>query len=233
AYREYSARQLTGRYHSTGSSGPELPARQDYGRNNFTASSGYEHQARQDGGMNHSPVYQHPGRNDTGRDLLTGSGRYVQPERQRTGRNELTGRTGYGLAEQRYGHGQSHPYRLSSYEGVMHGHSYNKTRVFCTNCNMDNHATEACRRRFYWGFTDSHTINFASKNINFNEISFCIDLNKVNINEVEQIQDPNEAREVLYKRLNEVLSHHAPLKEKQIKFETQPAWFTDEIRLAI
>ncbi|WAR04346.1 hypothetical protein MAR_019715, partial [Mya arenaria] len=68
--------------------------------------------------MNHSPGYQHPGRNDTGRDLLTGSGRYVQPERQRTGRNELTGRTGYGLAEQRYEHGQSHPYRQSSYEDV-------------------------------------------------------------------------------------------------------------------
>ena len=38
---------------------------------------------------------------------------------------------------------------------------------------------------------------------------------------------------MLYNRLNSVLEAHAPLKIKRIKYETQPDWFSEEIKLAI
>ena len=58
----------------------------------------------------------------------------------------------------------------------------------------------------------------------FDRELFCNDLNNCNLQEVEMIHDPDVALNVLYDRLNNILSAHAPLKEKRVKFKHQPDW---------
>ena len=47
---------------------------------------------------------------------------------------------------------------------------------------------------------------------------------------VEMCTDPNNALCLLYDCINVTLSSHAPLKEKRIKRDQQPNWFTNEIK---
>ena len=64
----------------------------------------------------------------------------------------------------------------------------------------------------------------------FDEGSFQRDLSVSGMQSVENINDPNEALHVFYKILNNIITIHAPLKEKRIKHDQQPEWFDDDIK---
>ena len=64
----------------------------------------------------------------------------------------------------------------------------------------------------------------------FDEGSFQRDLSFSGMQSVENINDPNEALHVFYKILNNIITIHAPLKEKRIKHDQQPEWFDDDIK---
>ena len=67
----------------------------------------------------------------------------------------------------------------------------------------------------------------------FNENDFHLDLVNNGIDNVIYIIDPDSALDILYTILNTTLAKHAPYKEKRIKRDSQPLWFTDEIKYAI
>ena len=50
---------------------------------------------------------------------------------------------------------------------------------------------------------------------------------------IETIGDPNMALNMFYGILHSFLDVHAPMKEKRIKREQQPGWFTEEIQSLI
>jgi hypothetical protein len=64
----------------------------------------------------------------------------------------------------------------------------------------------------------------------FNESNFQRDLANSNIDKIETIADPNISLNMLYNVLNHILSLHAPIKERRIKRDHQPEWFTDELK---
>jgi len=64
----------------------------------------------------------------------------------------------------------------------------------------------------------------------FNESNFQRDLANSNIDKIETIADPNISLNMLYNVLNHILSFHAPIKERRIKRDHQPEWFTDEFK---
>ena len=102
-------------------------------------------------------------------------------------------------------------YSLSDHYPICFTRSVKCTR----NCNVDHKSiTYRCFKKF-------------------NEEYFQTDLLFSQINRVETINNPNTSLALLYDIINDVLSKHAPLKEKRIKHEIQPAWFTDEIKSAI
>lgn len=67
----------------------------------------------------------------------------------------------------------------------------------------------------------------------FREENFQRDLMLSNLNCIEAIANPNTALNVFYNILNNVLSKHAPIKRKRIKYKTQPEWFNNDIRTLI
>ena len=67
----------------------------------------------------------------------------------------------------------------------------------------------------------------------FSESHFLTDLSKLHIELVESVSNPNEALEMFFSVLNTVLTKHAPIKEKRVKYSSQPAWFNSDIKEAI
>ena len=47
---------------------------------------------------------------------------------------------------------------------------------------------------------------------------------------IENINNPNNALSLFYEIVNNILEKHAPIKEKRVKRNVQPGWFTDEIK---
>ena len=78
--------------------------------------------------------------------------------------------------------------------------------------------------------SDSHkSIKYRSFK-KFDIQSFQKDLLSSGLECVEMCTDPNNALCLLYDCINLTLSSHAPLKEKRIKRDQQPNWFTNEIK---
>ena len=50
---------------------------------------------------------------------------------------------------------------------------------------------------------------------------------------IESSYDPNVSVEMFYSIINDILSKHAPVKEKRVKRYVQPEWFNEEIKCAI
>ena len=67
----------------------------------------------------------------------------------------------------------------------------------------------------------------------FNEQLFHFDLACSKLEVVETMADPNFALEVFYSIIKTIVSKHAPVKEKRIKFETRPTWFDKNITALI
>jgi hypothetical protein len=67
----------------------------------------------------------------------------------------------------------------------------------------------------------------------FCEEDFQRDLLTSGIDITETITNPNNSLNFFYSVLNEVLAKHALMKEKRVKREHQPDWFTDEIKKTI
>ena len=65
---------------------------------------------------------------------------------------------------------------------------------------------------------------------NFNEDHFKQDLAHSNVHLIENINNPNNALSLFYEIVNNILEKHAPIKEKRVKRNVQPGWFTDEIK---
>ena len=68
---------------------------------------------------------------------------------------------------------------------------------------------------------------------NFNENAFHFELLNGGIDDVTDYFDPNIALDKFYTVLNNSLEVHAPIKEKRVKRDSQPQWFTDEIKCEI
>lgn len=68
---------------------------------------------------------------------------------------------------------------------------------------------------------------------NFNELMFQYDLLSSNMDCIETIEDPNIALNHLSSLIRETVARHAPFKEKRIKHDFQPKWFTDDIKKMI
>lgn len=67
----------------------------------------------------------------------------------------------------------------------------------------------------------------------FNNDAFNSDLVNAGIDVIVQYNDVNMAMESFYKIFQDVLNKHAPIKEKRIKHDSQPEWFSEEILTAI
>ena len=52
------------------------------------------------------------------------------------------------------------------------------------------------------------------------------------IDNIESINDPNYAMNVLYDILQPIVNKHAPLKIKRVRHKTQPQWYSDNIKNA-
>jgi len=65
---------------------------------------------------------------------------------------------------------------------------------------------------------------------NFDEDKFQNELLCSGLENIESLTNPNDALNMFYSILNRVLSKHAPIKEKRVKREHQPDWFSDEIK---
>ena len=76
---------------------------------------------------------------------------------------------------------------------------------------------------------DHKAINYRSFK-NFNEDHFKQDLAHSNVHLIENINNPNNALSLFYEIVNNILEKHAPIKEKRVKRNVQPGWFTDEIK---
>ena len=63
----------------------------------------------------------------------------------------------------------------------------------------------------------------------FNEEKFNNDLIMSDLQNVEHIENPNEALSTLYTIMNHILEIHAPIKSKRIKREIQPEWYSQDI----
>ena len=63
----------------------------------------------------------------------------------------------------------------------------------------------------------------------FNEEKFNTDLIMSDLQNIEQIEDPNEALSSLYSIINNTLEKHAPIKSKRIKRIIQPEWYSKDI----
>ena len=63
----------------------------------------------------------------------------------------------------------------------------------------------------------------------FNEEKFNIDLIQSDLQNIEQIDDLDDALSSLYKIINTTLEIHAPMKTKRIKRAKQPEWYSKEI----
>ena len=48
-------------------------------------------------------------------------------------------------------------------------------------------------------------------------------------NLIEQQSDNNGSLSLFYDLLNYVVSKHAPIKQKRVRYVTQPGWFNEEI----
>ena len=66
----------------------------------------------------------------------------------------------------------------------------------------------------------------------FDEEAYRIDLLFSGLEMAEICSEPNEALDIFYNCINFTLNKHAPIKEKRIKREHQPNWYTDEIKNA-
>ena len=64
---------------------------------------------------------------------------------------------------------------------------------------------------------------------NFNEEKFNNDLIMSDLQNVEHIENPNEALSTLYTIINHILQRHEPIKSKCIKREIQPEWYSQDI----
>ena len=80
--------------------------------------------------------------------------------------------------------------------------------------------------------TSHKCITYRSFN-KFDLPAFQMDLAFSNINDVEKIIDPNTSLTMFYHIVNNVLQKHAPLKQKRVKFLSQPNWLTQDIKDAI
>lgn len=64
----------------------------------------------------------------------------------------------------------------------------------------------------------------------FSQPAFLNDLNLTNFEPVLLCADPNEAASLFIHLLTVIVNKHAPLRRKRVKYESNPAWLTDEIR---
>ena len=67
----------------------------------------------------------------------------------------------------------------------------------------------------------------------FNEQSFLLDLSLIPFNYVYNIDDPDLAFSYFIKSFLTIANKHAPLKEKRVRQQTLPPWFTPEIKKAM
>ena len=65
----------------------------------------------------------------------------------------------------------------------------------------------------------------------FSPINFLNDLSLINFDSVLHSANPNEAANLFLNLLLAVVDKHAPLRRKRIKYTSNPAWLTNEIRL--
>ena len=131
------------------------------------------------------------------------------------------------------------PTRVAKYSSSIIDHIYTNNLDYVLEVNVpsisisDHYPTcltrsntvKVCQNKF----AEHKTIKYRSFK-KFNETNFQRDLANSNVDNVETIFDPNIALNALYNVLNNILSHHAPIKEKRIKREHQPEWFTDELK---
>ena len=132
------------------------------------------------------------------------------------------------------------PTRVTKKSSKIIDHIYanetnNIANVFVPSLSLSDHYP-VCFTRSISNNTDK---TFTHKTITyrcfktFNEEKFQNDLLINNIDYVEQISDPNDAIDTFYSILNSVLSKHAPLRQKRIKRENQPIWFSEDIKALI
>ena len=64
----------------------------------------------------------------------------------------------------------------------------------------------------------------------FSKPAFLNDLNLTNFEPVLFCADPNKAASLFIQLLTSIVNKHAPLRRKRVKYESNPAWLTPEIR---
>ena len=107
--------------------------------------------------------------------------------------------------------------------------SYVKVPIYCAS---DHYPVSFCINKNF-----SKNMNFSGKHITikyrnfskFNKGSYIEDLNGQNFHEIFDIVDPENALEIWYSKLNEVLNKHAPLVTRRVKRQSQPKWHSKEI----
>ena len=62
---------------------------------------------------------------------------------------------------------------------------------------------------------------------------FQLELSNAHIADIEMIHDPDLALDTLLAIIQSALNKHAPMKEKRVKSDILPGWFTDDIKDAI
>jgi len=67
----------------------------------------------------------------------------------------------------------------------------------------------------------------------FSKEAFISDILTTDFNLIEQQSDINGSLSMFYDLLNSVVSKHAPIKQKRVRYITQPGWFNEEIKNSI
>ncbi len=130
------------------------------------------------------------------------------------------------------------PTRISKNNSTLIDHLYT---------NMINHVTEWCVSHlslsdhfpvcFTHSITDklpkyapnSHTVIQYRSFKKFEKEAFQAELMFSGLDEIDSLSNSNDALKRFYEILNGILSKHAPVKDKRVKRENQPDWFTEEI----
>jgi hypothetical protein len=64
------------------------------------------------------------------------------------------------------------------------------------------------------------------------ESEFLKDLSYAPFNNVEYVEDPNDALKIWYNLSNEILNKHAPIVTKRVKRDKQHEWYNTEVQYA-
>ncbi|KAL4223433.1 hypothetical protein ACF0H5_016904 [Mactra antiquata] len=131
------------------------------------------------------------------------------------------------------------PTRISKTKSSIIDHIYSNTRDFIIKTNVPEYTMSDHLSVCFMRFSGTYQRKFTHRTItyrsfkHFSKDAFCEDLNKIDFSLIEMQTDIDTSISLFYNLLNDIISKHARVKQKRIRYDIQPGWFNDEIRNSI